>query len=316
VTGRVASTFLDLSSSNRVRIAEGALLILLVTMAITTLVAARITRPLHALAQGARKASGGDLTARVNVHGRDEIGLLADAFNDMAEQRQRLEEQRRAMVSDVAHELRTPVSNIRGWLEATEDGLSDPAEALSSVHEEALLLEHLINDLQDLAAADAGQLVLHLGPVDPGDLVDQVAQGHRGTAEATGVTIAIRNDNVPFITADSVRLRQAVANLTTNAIRHTPAGGTVTLAVRRDGDYVVIEVADTGPGIDPQDLPFVFDRFWRADKSRNRQTGGSGLGLAIARKLAEAHQGTACAATSETGAIFSLRLPVAQANQK
>jgi two-component system sensor histidine kinase BaeS len=303
---------LSLSTANRTRIAELAALVLLVTMTITTLVAIRITRPLHALAGAARQASGGDFSARVTVRSHDETGIVARAFNEMAEQRQQAEFQRKAMVNDIAHELRTPVSNIRGWLEAAEDGLSDPAEALASLREESLLLAHLIGDLQDLAAADAGELAIRAERVDLADILGNVAQAHRGTADAKGIRLISHSPGELPVTADPIRLRQAVANLVGNAIRHTPADGTVTLTAWPDGGQVVIEVTDTGPGIDPRHLPFLFERFWRADKSRSRQTGGSGLGLAITRKLAEAHHGTVSAANGDAGAVFTLRIPARQ----
>ncbi len=255
------------------------------------------------------------------------------------------------MVSDVAHELRTPLSNIRGWLEAAQDGLADPDPAfVSSLLEEAVQLQHIIDDLQDLAAADAGVLRLHPEPVRVGELLGQVAAAHQARADTAEVTLRVEtaDGRVPEVAADPVRLRQAVGNLVSNAVRHTPPGGTVTLRAygggaagggawsrSEDGSGsdsptghgseggsgsrggsgfppgdVVIEVADTGTGIPAEDLPYVFDRFWRAEKSRSRRTGGSGLGLAIVRKLAEAHGGTAGAASTEgEGSVFSIRLP-------
>lgn len=307
-----SAALLSLSTVNRTRIVELAALVLLITMTITTVIAIRITRPLHALAGAARQASRGDFSARVTVRSHDETGIVARAFNEMAEQRQQAESQRKSMVNDIAHELRTPVSNILGWLEAAEDGLSDPAEALGSLREESLLLAHLIGDLQDLANADAGELAIRAERLDLADMLDNVAQAHRGTADAKGIRLVSRVPGELPVTADPIRLRQAVANLVSNAIRHTPADGSVLVSAWPDGDEVVIEVADTGPGIDPRHLPFLFERFWRADKSRSRQTGGSGLGLAITRKLAEAHRGTVSAANSDAGAVFTLRIPVRQ----
>jgi two-component system sensor histidine kinase BaeS len=207
----------------------------------------------------------------------------------------------------VSHELRTPLSNIRGWLEATQDGVAelDPALTISLV-EEAMLLQHIVDDLQQLALADAGKLRLHLEPVDVADLVEQIATVHR--AAAAGLTVEVTGR--PNLDADPVRLRQAVGNLLANAVHYTPAGGRVSLRAYADGDDVLIEVADTGPGIAPEHLPYVFDRFWRAEKSRSRQTGGSGLGLAIVRQLAEAHAGSATVRSEPgRGATFVLRLP-------
>lgn len=303
----------DLSPANTAKIAGAAALVLALTVGASVLAGARLVRPLHALTGAAQRLRDGQEHASVPVSGDDEIGRLAAAFNDMSAHRARLEEQRKAMVSDVAHELRTPLSNIRGWLEAAQDGLADPDPAfVSSLLEEAVQLQHIIDDLQDLAAADAGVLRLHPEPVRVGELLSQVAAAHQARAETAGVTLTVEAGAATTVPADPVRLRQAVGNLVSNAVRHTLAGGTVTLRAygEESGHLVVIEVADTGTGIPAGDLRHVFDRFWRAEKSRSRRTGGSGLGLAIVRKLAEAHGGTASATSTEgEGSAFTLRLP-------
>ncbi|GAB3955789.1 hypothetical protein GCM10027614_66190 [Micromonospora vulcania] len=253
----------------------------------------------------------GDGSARVRVTGRDEIARLAEVFNDMSERRERLELLRKAMVSDIAHEMRTPVSNIRGWLEAVEDGVAAPDRRLfSSLLEEATLLQHVITDLQDLAAADAGELRLHREQVYLADLLAQVVEAHRVQADHAGVTLSARTEADPVLDADPVRLRQAIGNLVANAVRHTPAGGSVTISAASAADGVTVTVTDTGSGISAEDLPRVFDRFWRAEKSRSRQTGGSGLGLAIVRKLTEAHGGSVSAtSTPNQGSTFTIHLP-------
>lgn len=278
----------------------------------TALLGTRMIRPLRALAGAARRMTDGDLTARVSVRAGDEIGSVAAAFNTMSERREQSEGLRKAMVSDVAHELRTPLSNIRGWLEAAQDGLVVPdKELVGSLLDEAVLLQHVIDDLRDLSAADAGELRLRTAELDLTELLGQVTTAHRGNADAAGVTLATGAEGRPVVVADPVRLRQAVGNLVSNAVRHTPAGGTVTLRARTAGaGQVVIEVADTGSGIAPGDLPRVFDRFWRAEKSRSRQTGGSGLGLSIVRKLAEAHGGSVGATSVQgRGSVFTITLP-------
>ncbi|MEU8330922.1 HAMP domain-containing sensor histidine kinase [Micromonospora sp. NPDC048839] len=308
--GRPSTTF-DLSRANQTRIVAVAGLVLLVTIGFTVLAGIRLTRPLHALTGAAQRMRDGDGAARVRVTGRDEIARLAEVFNDMAERRERLEQLRRAMVSDIAHEMRTPVSNIRGWLEAVEDGVAAPdRRLLSSLLEEATLLQHVITDLQDLAQADAGALRLHREQVYLADLLAQVAEAYRVQADRAGVAILLRTDADPQVDADPVRLRQAVGNLVGNAVRHTPPGGRVTISADATDTEVVITVTDTGSGISAEDLPRVFDRFWRADKSRSRQTGGSGLGLAIVRKLVEAHRGTiGVTSTPNQGSTFTLHLP-------
>jgi len=302
---------LDLSPANRVRIVGVSALVLLVTIGVTVLVGLRLVRPLHALTAAAGRMRDGDAGARVRVAGRDEIARLGAAFNAMSEQRQRVEELRRAMVGDIAHEMRTPVTNIRGWLEAAEDGVVPlDAELVTSLLEEAALLQHVIADLQDLAAADAGELRLHPQEVEAAELLHALAEAFGAAAEAAGVALAVRAEPV-VVTADPIRLRQAVGNLVTNAIRHTPPGGRVTIAGRTDAGFLVIDVTDTGPGIPQEQRALVFERFWRAEKSRSRQTGGSGLGLSIVRKLAEAHGGTASlTSVPGAGATFTLRLPL------
>ncbi|MGW1125964.1 sensor histidine kinase [Streptomyces sp. NPDC002526] len=305
----------DLSPANTARIAGAAALVLALTVGASVLVGARLVRPLRALTGAAQRMRDGEDSAPVVVAADNEIGRLAATFNDMSAHRARLEAQRKAMVSDVAHELRTPLSNIRGWLEAAQDGVADPdPEFIAFLHTEAVQLQHIIDDLQDLAQADAGALRLHPEPVDVAELLGQVAAAHQARADAAGVALGVRPADrpLPELTADPVRLRQAVGNLVSNAVRHTPDGGTVTLRAygSEDGDAVLVDVADTGSGIPADDLARVFDRFWRGEKSRSRRTGGSGLGLAIVRKLAEAHGGTATAvSTPGEGSVFTLRLP-------
>nr|CTQ95801.1 integral membrane sensor signal transduction histidine kinase(EC:2.7.13.3) [Kibdelosporangium sp. MJ126-NF4] len=305
-----ASAGLDLSATSRWRIIGVAALVLLVTVLAAVFAGSRLVRPLRALTGAARRMQEGDDSARVRVTGSDEIAELAVAFNDMADSRERLESQRKAMVSDIAHELRTPLSNIRGWLEAAQDGVTEPDQALvSSLMEEALLLQHIVDDLQDLAMADAGRLRLHPERLHLADLLGQVVAAHRQRADGVLLGVQVRGD--PELDADPVRLRQAIGNLVTNALRHTEPGGSVTVTGRQDGDWVTVDVTDTGSGISAEDLPRVFDRFWRAEKSRNRQSGGSGLGLAIVRQLAEAHGGTVTAVSElGRGSTFTVRIPV------
>jgi two-component system sensor histidine kinase BaeS len=312
--GDTTAVRFDMSPANKAKVMGAAGLVLAVTVAVTAVVATRLVRPLRALTEAAQQPP--ELHVRVPVTTRDETGILAAAFNDLTERRERWEAQRKAMVSDIAHELRSPLTNIRGWLEVTRDGVVDPDPALlASLHEEALVLQRVIDDLQDLADAEAGTLRLHREPVRADELLDQVAAAHRVAAATAGVSLRTAADGTPWLDADPVRMRQALGNLVSNALRHTPADGTVTLTARRDGDdVVVLEVADTGAGIDPEDLPYVFDRFWRAEKSRSRRTGGSGLGLPIVRHLVAAHEGTVDAVSEPgAGSVFALRLPGAAA---
>jgi two-component system sensor histidine kinase BaeS len=308
--GSVTPNPFDLSAGNKVRIGLAVGGVLLATIVVTLLAGRRFTQPLRALTAAAQRMRDGDVNATVDVKRRDEIGRLAGAFNDMAATRAQVERLRTDLISDIAHELRTPLSNIRGWLEATQDGVSEPDEALiASLLEEAMQLQHIIDDLQDLAQADAGTLRLHPEPVSLAELTTQVCAAHRARADAAGVELVGEADDGD-IDADPVRLRQIVDNLVTNAIRHTGPGGVVRVVSRHATNSTVIAVSDTGSGIAAEDLPHVFDRFWRAEKSRNRQTGGSGLGLAIVRKLVEAHGGTVTAeSVLGQGSRFTVRLP-------
>jgi signal transduction histidine kinase len=252
----------------------------------------------------------------VTVSTRDEIGELGHAFNSMADGLARLEQLRRNMTTDVAHELRTPLSNIRGYLEALQDGVTQPSPAvIDSLHDEAMLLTRLVNDLQELALAEAGQLKLVLHPTVPEQVVSQVVDVMQPTAASKGLTL--RTDlqtDLPPVMADSGRMAQVLQNLVNNAMTHTPAGGQITVTARADAPagQVQLSVRDTGIGIAPEHLPHVFDRFYRVDQSRTRATGGAGLGLAIVKQLVEAHGGRVWAeSTPDQGSTFSFTLPVA-----
>ncbi|MEO3750677.1 ATP-binding protein [Streptomyces sp. B6B3] len=288
--------------------------VLLAAAVVTVLAGSRLVRPIRALTGAAQRMGSGDHTARVPVppRGDDEVTRLAQAFNTMAASIESHDRERKALVSDVAHELRTPLANVRSHLEAAEDGvLPLDAELIGSLREEAALLERLVCDLQDLALADAGMLRIHPEERDAADLAGQAAAAHRARAESSGVALRVDApaDPVP-VWADPARLRQALGNLVSNAVTHTPAGGRVEVAVRRSGDTVLLTVSDTGRGIAPEHLPHVFDRFYRADPSRSRATGGSGLGLAITRHLVEAHDGRVEArSTPGRGSEFTIRLP-------
>jgi two-component system sensor histidine kinase BaeS len=303
-----AGTAIDLSRPNLLRIFWVTGLVLALATVVTVLVGIRLVRPLRALTEAVHGPV--ESQRRVPVRTRDEIGDLAGAFNDLNDRREQLERQRKAMVSDVAHELRSPLTNIRSWLEGAQDGLVpvDP-QLLELVLKEARLLQHVIDDLRDLSAADAGTLRLHPEPTYVRDVLTQVVEAHRGEAEKAGVRLETDPAGDPRATVDPTRLRQMIGNLVANAVRHTPPGGVVTLRCRSVGDGLELTVADTGTGIAPDDLPRIFDRFWRADASRTRSTGGSGLGLSIVRRLAEAHGGTVTAESKlGAGTVITITL--------
>jgi signal transduction histidine kinase len=281
---------------------------LLVTLALSR----RILGPVEALTSAVRRMAGGDMGQRVRVQSKDEIGELARAFNAMADGLARAEQLRRNMVNDIAHELRTPLTNLRCQIEAVQDGLAAPTpEVMASLHEEAMLLNRLVGDLQELALAEAGQLRLARGPVRVWDVVSQAAGAFESQAAEKAITLRREVPRgLPAIYADPERVGQMLRNLLANAIAHTPRGGSVCIGARAAGGQVEIVVTDTGAGIGPEHLPNLFERFYRVDGSRARATGGAGLGLAIVRQLAQA-QGGSVRVESEVGrgTSFFVALP-------
>ncbi|MCX7791931.1 MAG: HAMP domain-containing histidine kinase [Chloroflexaceae bacterium] len=211
----------------------------------------------------------------------------------------------------MAHELRTPLSIIKGRLEGIQDGVyRAEAEQIDGLLDKVALLERLIEDLRLLALADAGQLALHVEPVNPLQLLEDARASFAHQAEERNIAMRVEAEAVPELTVDPQRIAQVLGNLVNNALRHTPAGGMVTLAVRAGPSEALFEVRDTGSGIAPEDLPRIFDRFYRADPSRARVSGGAGLGLAIARRLVEAHGGRIWAeSTPGQGATVRFTLP-------
>jgi len=293
----------------------GGLIAVAIALAITFFLSRRILAPVKALTSAAERLGRGDFSQRVHVKDRSELGELANTFNSMASDLERAEQLRQNMVADIAHELRTPLSNIRGYLEAVRDGVMRPdADAIRSLDEEAALLSRLVDDLQELSLAEAGELKLICQAEDIGELIKQTVDGVQAQAMAKGVSVSIDlPDKLPAVNIDSQRISQVLRNLLENAIAHTAKGGTVTVIARQQADYIEVAVNDTGEGIPAEDLPNIFERFYRVDKSRARATGGSGLGLTIAKRLVEAHGGK-IEAKSELGkgSRFAFTLPISE----
>jgi two-component system OmpR family sensor kinase/two-component system sensor histidine kinase BaeS len=269
--------------------------------------------PLKALETATEQIAAGELGARVEVQAQDEVGALALRFNRMAADLQRQDQLRRRLMNDIAHELRTPLTVMQGHLEALQDGVFPMnQENLQPVYEQTLLLKRLVNDMRDLALAEAGQMALDRAPMDAGALLHRIAARFRPEAERRGVALnAAPDPGLPLVEADAQRMEQVLGNLLSNALRHTPAGGHVTLGAARKGAGVRITVQDTGEGIAPEDLPHIFERFYRGDRSRHRGEGHSGLGLAIARELVRAHGGEITAESAlGQGASVHVDLPV------
>lgn len=283
-----------------------------VALVLGSLLFFQIVRPLRSLAAAAQRIAQGDWSQRAWVGDRDEVGQVALTFNQMAATLQQYAAERQNMVADIAHELRTPLSVVQSNLEAMLDGvLPASPEELTSLHQETLLLNRLITDLRTLSLAEAGQLHFEKQAVDPGALIQQVSERMRLRAEEKHIRLeTMVADDLGKIQADPARLTQIMTNLVDNALRYTPAGTCVTLAARPTADAVEFAVSDTGPGIPAEALPHIFDRFWRAEKSRNRASGGSGLGLAIVKQLVEAHGGQVQVESQVgVGTQFRLQLP-------
>lgn len=282
-----------------------------VALAIAWAMGRRILGPVEALTSAARRLGAGDLGSRVPAGARDEIGELSRAFNAMAEALARNENLRRIWVTDVAHELRSPLTNLRGQIEAVEDGLLAPSpETLRSLREEVLLLSRLVDDLQTVSIADAGKLTLERAPMSIRDVVEGAIESFRPVAAARGVSLSHAVPELPPVDADATRVGQVLRNLMVNAATHTPAGGSIEVVAEAGVDAATVSVRDTGSGIAREHLPHVFERFYRADPSRARATGGSGLGLAIVKGVIEAHGGNVSVESeSGRGSTFRFTLP-------
>jgi signal transduction histidine kinase len=284
-----------------------------VALLLTLLCSYQIIKPIRALTVVANSMEKGDLSQRVRTRAKDEIGKLAHAFNTMADSLERSEQLRRNMVSDVAHELRTPLSNIRGYLEALQDRVIQPTqEIIASLYEESLLLSRLVADLQELSLAEAGQLYLARRPMVIEESIVKAVYALQMQAE--GKHIAIHVDiapDLPKIEADAERVGQILRNLLSNAITHTPAGGEIWVNAHVHGEEVCVSVKDSGEGIAAEHLPYIFERFYRADASRSRATGGTGLGLAIVKQMVQAHGGRVeLESQPGQGACFTFCLPL------
>jgi two-component system, OmpR family, sensor histidine kinase BaeS len=221
-------------------------------------------------------------------------------------------ERRRRLTADIAHDLRTPLAIIQGHAEGLRDGVLPPdVETFSLIHDEAQRLGRLVEDLRTLSRAEAGELPLNKRAVKPGSLLARLAAayGPQAHAGAVALTTDVAPDLAP-VAADPDRLAQVLGNLVENALRHTPAGGTITLRAAAQGGELWLQVADTGSGIAAEDLPHIFERFYRGDRARGRHSGGSGLGLAIARSITSAHGGRLWAESKDgQGATFTVALP-------
>lgn len=278
------------------------------------ILARTISHPISELKTATQRVAQGQLGHQVAVRSPDEIGQLAASFNQMSADLARANQLRRQMTADIAHDLRTPLSVLQGYTEALDDGkLPGSSDIYQAMHRQVKHLNRLVEDLRTLSLADAGQLSLHPQSVAPRDLLEHSVLVYAPQAEQQQVTLHLNlPDNLPRIQVDPDRIVQVLGNLISNALRHTPNGGEIRLAAKSENQHLVLQVQDTGAGIAPEDLPHVFDRFYRGDKSRS-QNGESGLGLAIARSIVEAHHGRISASSPPgQGTTFSITLPVSK----
>jgi signal transduction histidine kinase len=271
--------------------------------------------PLANIMAAADAVAEGDLSTRVEESGNRDFRRMARSFNRMAAELESADRLRRSLTADVAHELRTPLHILQGDLEGLQDGVYQPTPGhIEAMLDETRMLSHLVEDLQTLSLAEAGQLPLRLEPVDVTELLADVSTSFSGAMESSGIDMQVEIDGKPdamTISGDVERLDQVLSNLLGNALRHTPAGGRILLRAGAIPTGVEIIVSDTGEGIPPEDLPYVFDRFWRADRSRKRGRGtGSGLGLAISKQFVQAHGGDITVESEPgQGTSFTIQLP-------
>lgn len=270
----------------------GAAGLVVVALIGTFLIARQVSRPVRRLTGASQMLAAGMLDVRVRIKGESELARLAASFNSMASALELSEERQRRLIADVAHEMRTPLSNLRGYLEALSDGVVDPSpELFASLHEETLLQGRILDDLQVLALAEAGDLGYTRTPADLAELASAAVTAHRARAAEAGLELVLEAPAPVWVEADQDRLRQVLGNLLSNAIRYTDRDGRVVVRVGREDGEAVLTVRDTGVGIAAGDLPHVFERFWRADPARQRATGGTGLGLTIAHRIVTDHGG-------------------------
>jgi signal transduction histidine kinase len=290
-----------------------ALVLLVVLTGLAVVFAGWLSRPLRRLTIAAQALAAGKLDVRVAGAAVRELDELARSFNAMARALSDADRQRRQLTADVAHELRTPLSIIKGRLEGVQDGVYHATpEQVGRLLGEVALLERLIDDLRLLALAEAGQLALYPEPTSVQELLEDAvhAFADQAATQQVQLELAVAPD-LPLLWLDGQRMAQVLANLVSNALRYTPPGGTIRLSARVEQREVVLSVQDSGQGIAPDDLPQIFERFYRADRARSRSAGGAGLGLAIARQIVLAHHGTiGAASTLGQGTTFTIRLPI------
>ena len=277
-----------------------------------------MTKPLRDMAQASRKMAQGDYSQRVVTASRDEVGQLAAAFNRMSAELESVERLRRDLVANVSHELKTPISALRARLENLLDGVEQPDPSVLQVMlQQAERLSRLVDQLLDLSRLESGEIRLDLGDVDLASLVRQVSSEIHVTRGDHLVDVRTEIPEGAAVWGDRERIHQVLFNLLDNAVRYTPPGGEVVVAARPAGTVCEIRVEDNGPGVPPEHVPFLFERFYRVDQARSRGEGGTGIGLAIARSVVEAHGGRIWAESEVgRGSTFAFELPLATSEKR
>ncbi|MCC6904679.1 MAG: HAMP domain-containing histidine kinase [Anaerolineae bacterium] len=282
-----------------------------VALVIGVLLARTISRPIRDLQEATKRVATGELGYQVPVRTKDDLGQLTASFNQMSADLAHENNLRRQMTADIAHELRNPLSVILGYTESLSEGKLKGSEPIFAVmNDEALHLRRLIDDLRTLSLAEAGELTLYRQDVEPRSLLERVLAAHAPRAEERSITLEIdASETLPRVSIDPDRIAQVLGNLVTNALRYTPAGGSIRLSAYHEAGRTIFRVADTGSGIQPKDLPYIFERFYRADRARSSDSGESGLGLAIARSIVKEHGGTInVESTPGQGTTFTVTL--------
>lgn len=288
---------------------------MLAALIVSVFTARRIVGPIRQMLRASQHIAAGHYDQRVEAPGEDELSALASSFNQMASALDTTEQRRLALIGDLAHELRTPLSNIRATMEGLTDGVltADAATFLEIEHETARL-QRLVRDLEELSRAEAGQITLQRQETELAGLIGSVARRLQPQFADKGVALALDlPPQLAHISADPARITQVLLNLLGNALQYTPTGGAVTLRVWQEAHSLTVAVHDTGVGLSPDDLSHIFERFYRVDKSRSRAGGGSGIGLTISRLLVEAHGGQIWASSPGVGqgSTFTFILPIA-----
>ena len=285
-------------------------------MVVNMFVLRTITRPISELNEGITRMSRGDLSARVNVRGKNEFAGLASAFNSMSERLEQLDKSRNQFVSNASHELKTPLSTMKILIETLlyQDPI-DPGmtkEFLTDVNKEIDRLNRIVSDLLTLVNIDSGAMKLNLSDLDISGLLQEQVKRLSPLARENGIELECTAGGAIVVPGDPLKLQQVIYNVIDNAIKYTPRGGEVHCSVARSGRMAVIRIADTGEGIPEEDLPHIFDRFYRVDKARSRETGGTGLGLSIVKQIVMSHGGTITPeSTLGKGTTFTIQLPLA-----